>query len=522
MMFESGYVARIGVTLIVLLVANRSDGAVVPPPRTMKLVEPINIKKIYPGGVKPFKAGDDKIVVMFHGYNSSRAVYAGMKADVLARSNKTTVWDYDWSADTDPLVHPLPHDLISPGGAHGQAMSFFLRHNLGNYKHIQIISHSAGTFPNEFATRILNAKTDLTIHQTFLDAFTPGGIEAQMGRFANCAEHYYNVENAVGNLTWLPDTHDFFPHAANYDVTAFNSSVNPIVGHSFPIGWYENTILGNAGAKVPKSMYNQWGYGFSKMVADGADGLAGFPKAWPPPLKIIDFNRRRTIAPDGKGGIKTTSYVQPTKNSGLQRKWNGSLSHAHAVDTSADMGTFAFDSAPDESLAFSMNDPTGMQSDPDDFAWAAFEVPNGTVDPTPLNFVSFDYTWTTMGYTPDEAVSFDAGLLTLYAVTDTEGFDPDPAVDNWVQLHQIEERFSFDHGLLEASGEIFLTNLPQDLNHIAFRLDGLDQATSLSIQSLDFGYTEPPTLVPVPEPATGILMALTTVLLTVALRDKRS
>ena len=116
----------------------------------------------------------------------------------------------------------------------------------GDFKHIHLIGHSAGSWAiNSAAKRLAFADHDIQIHLTFLDAYVPSQwnedllgrvfLDPQRQKTQCWAEHYYTKD-----ITFVVTEHDL-KYAHNVDISA----VDPLISeHEFPYRWYTATITG--------------------------------------------------------------------------------------------------------------------------------------------------------------------------------------------------------------------------------------------------------------------------------------
>ncbi|MFZ9024199.1 MAG: hypothetical protein ACO3BO_05575, partial [Anaerohalosphaeraceae bacterium] len=114
------------------------------------------------------------------------------------------------------------------------------------FKHIHLIGHSAGTWAiDSAAKRIADARPDVQLHLTFLDAYVPSQWDEDvLGRVFDgpkqqksqvWAEHYYTKD-----ITFVVTEHDL-KYAHNVDISA----IDPLISeHEFPYRWYTATITG--------------------------------------------------------------------------------------------------------------------------------------------------------------------------------------------------------------------------------------------------------------------------------------
>lgn len=232
---------------------------------------------------RPTGTGKPNIVVMVHGWNSSATDWPTSMGSAIVnqltlagRANQWDTWSYDWASDASSGGVTPSEALLRNAQVHGQHLADWLIRQTagGGYQHVHLMSHSLGGRVIETAAVKLH-QVGLTLHQTFLDAYTPKAWEAVYGENADYAEHYYNDD------VFIIETQDDFANAHNIDVTddggpgglTFGS------GHSWPYQWYRNTV--NNGGVAPQG----YGYALSKEYV----GDNWHPPTNRPPGYLVDL-----------------------------------------------------------------------------------------------------------------------------------------------------------------------------------------------------------------------------------------
>jgi len=207
------------------------------------------------------------LVVVTHGWYERQAWPEALARAISEKTDDRTWccgW-YDWRSQAKRL---LPQDAAlvacdSVGPQLGRAIVQLS----GNWKHVHLIGHSAGSWVINEAARIVARRTSASIHLTFLDAYVPGDRdETSLGDVAcdpnlRCwVEHYFTRDPPL-HLTENPLT-----HAYNVDITAVNPGFN---GHKFPWHWYLATVRGRFTARGALGEATVW-----QNVNDLAFGMA--------------------------------------------------------------------------------------------------------------------------------------------------------------------------------------------------------------------------------------------------------
>ena len=197
---------------------------------------------------------------------------------------------YDWEEHA-ALAGPIPFIPLSSHKRNALVHGNFLASQLvsnGYDGHIHFIAHSLGGRVIHSAAFNLreNDNWNGTIHETFLDAYTPDDWEYIYGYGAEFAEHIYHDD---GPAPLLLNTEDDFPNALNVDITELNDNLglNLLHDHKWPVRWYNSTISNPGSSPL----------GFSLSREAGAD--------WPVSELIgekVVFTDERTVQ---RGGLVT-------------------------------------------------------------------------------------------------------------------------------------------------------------------------------------------------------------------------
>jgi probable HAF family extracellular repeat protein len=313
------------------------------------------------------------LVVLVHGWQDSPSLFTtaacgdlgstNMKANIEAALGDKlgTEWDviaYDWSAyamgSTGGLLPRPSGECIKNARAHGQNLATQIRAS-GYTGNIHFIAHSLGGEVIDVATnRLVTAKNFFgrsqgSIHETFLDTYTPYDWAAFQGENATWAEHYFDkqfIEGFFGSPTASTLTQDT---VRNVDITALRDQ-NGSYGenHKWPVRWYDATI----GTNIPEN--DGWGFELSQEA-----GLL----EWPPSKGELG----KTVVLQ-KIGTETYQFPQPTPRS------LPTVRPSEKLINYSDTGTVATTT---DSLSFGTGSPV----------WANFLLDTNIV----TNFVEFDY-----------------------------------------------------------------------------------------------------------------------------------
>jgi hypothetical protein len=190
----------------------------------------------------------DKLVMVVHGWmDKGQNSWPSEMAEAIGDRTDPNEWacgSYDWRGGsivmTSIQAAEYARDIAGPRLAKALL-------DLGvEFKHIHLIGHSAGTWAiDSAAKRIADARPDVQLHLTFLDAYVPSQWDEDvLGRVFDgpkqqksqvWAEHYYTKD-----ITFVVTEHDL-KYAHNVDISA----IDPILSeHEFPYRWYTATITG--------------------------------------------------------------------------------------------------------------------------------------------------------------------------------------------------------------------------------------------------------------------------------------
>ena len=190
----------------------------------------------------------DKLVIVVHGWmDKGQNSWPSEMAEAIGDRTDPNEWacgSYDWRGGsivmTSIQAAEYARDIAGPRLAKALL-------DLGvEFKHIHLIGHSAGTWAiDSAAKRIADARPDVQLHLTFLDAYVPSQWDEDvLGRVFDgpkqqksqvWAEHYYTKD-----ITFVVTEHDL-KYAHNVDISA----IDPILSeHEFPYRWYTATITG--------------------------------------------------------------------------------------------------------------------------------------------------------------------------------------------------------------------------------------------------------------------------------------
>jgi hypothetical protein len=230
-------------------------------------------------------AGNTKMVVLVHGWNTTQAEYdnfwsplAAEISGVIPDAANWSVWAYNWvlqSQWAEPDLALTRSWML--GLALGQDLAAL------NLEHVHFIAHSAGSGLIGLASSTLSdLSPTTTIHTTFLDPWA--GVlplhpySTLYGGFADWSDNYY-ARDDTGPWTALRD----LPNAHNVDVTGIDPDfVAPFSSHAWPRCFYGHSVNGtlhdDCSAPTPA---NNGLYGFPLSFEwQGANWntvIAGFP-----------------------------------------------------------------------------------------------------------------------------------------------------------------------------------------------------------------------------------------------------
>ncbi|MHC4231155.1 MAG: hypothetical protein ACYTBW_00755 [Planctomycetota bacterium] len=220
----------------------------------------------------------DKLVMVVHGWmDKGQNSWPSEMAEAIGDRTDPNEWacgSYDWRGGsivmTSIQAAEYARDIAGPRLAKALL-------DLGvEFKHIHLIGHSAGTWAiDSVAKRIADARPDVQLHLTFLDAYVPsqwdedvlGHVFSDPKRQKNqyWAEHYYTKD-----ITFVVTEHDL-KYAHNVDISA----IDPLISeHEFPYRWYAATITGKFTRwdEKKEKIYTHHGdidYGFGRSLEAG-------------------------------------------------------------------------------------------------------------------------------------------------------------------------------------------------------------------------------------------------------------
>lgn len=183
----------------------------------------------------------NNLVVIVHGWIEQLDWPEDLAKEIYRNvdSNDWTVAWYDWRAKaikiTPTLAAEYGRDNCGPDLA-GKILNFN-----GNFKHIHLIGHSAGSWIITQAGKSFWDNTNANLHLTFLDAYIPYGWDVNdIGLTVSdpnktyWSDHYYTKD-----ITWFT-TESILPNCHNIDLSEIDPGVND---HLLPAIWYHATIV---------------------------------------------------------------------------------------------------------------------------------------------------------------------------------------------------------------------------------------------------------------------------------------
>ncbi|MBN1787298.1 MAG: hypothetical protein JW806_02780 [Sedimentisphaerales bacterium] len=216
----------------------------------------------------------DKIVIITHGWVEKAEDEISAKiADAINSKTDPNEWVcgyFDWRGGSRS-ASPVSSSMYARDVAGPRLAGAVLK--LGKFKHIHLISFSAGSWVIDSAAKMIAKETDAQIHLTFLDAYVPiEWDESELGNFGkskSCwVEHYY-----AKDIT-LDCTEVNLTNAYNVNITKIDPGIS---GHKFPLFWYLATING----KYRADGLRRWGklfnehkglkYGFARSLESGQE-----------------------------------------------------------------------------------------------------------------------------------------------------------------------------------------------------------------------------------------------------------
>jgi len=218
--------------------------------------------------VDPTKSG---LVVVTHGWNGPQDLAAsasllGLRSygdhnwleetQAAIQQNATEPrWDvrserWEFFAGPDPLSAMIGGRVL--GHAYGSKL------NLDGLTDVHLVAHSAGSWYIQSIAEIIDYRArkdglDISVHVTFLDAFTPLG-GGPLGRTAEYVEHY--VDRDVSDGSFFTNLH--LSGAVNIDITALDGVAGE--PHGDPWRFYRDSAVD------PQSQANMawYGWGFQR------------------------------------------------------------------------------------------------------------------------------------------------------------------------------------------------------------------------------------------------------------------
>lgn len=212
----------------------------------------------------------------------------------ICQSRGWDVWILDWSGQAGPPNAFVPWTAFRNAQKVGEMLARNFEGKM--YASVHFIAHSAGSNLIHSATESLrNARPNLRIHETFLDAYDPSDDTTRYGQDADWADNYVDTRGLVGFYPGRDGTQLFLANGFNVDVTPSGSDpcdaflVAAMCRHSRPYRFYGHTVNG---AFVGESRYEAadpvsntalGGMGYTQSAENGKDfsGLnAAYPKNW--------------------------------------------------------------------------------------------------------------------------------------------------------------------------------------------------------------------------------------------------
>ena len=221
----------------------------------------------------------------------------------------------DWSAEASNFLKPW--EAYTAAGNLGDGLGDAMA-NTG-FDHIHFIAHSAGSNLIQHATQRIKKRCDLgmgaancanvSITETFLDAFAPLREAELYGYRASYAEHY--VDTLTVTLYGIDSTNITLPRVFNFDVTALDPyshdlNLNPFYlkelwtqRHGWPYEFYKFSVPGT------------YKYGFPISVANGGDSQNN-RSVYPPSFRCPITDAKTTICEVGVPNSKAHMVIPPT------------------------------------------------------------------------------------------------------------------------------------------------------------------------------------------------------------------
>jgi hypothetical protein len=386
-------------------------------------------------------AGNTKMVVLVHGWNTTQAEYdnfwSPLAAEILGvipDAANWSVWAYDWT----PLSQwPEPDQALTRAWMLGLALGQELAGQ--NLEHVHFIAHSAGSGLIGLASaRLSDLSPATTIHTTFLDPWA-GVLPLQpystlYGGFADWSDQYY-ARDDTGPWTALKD----LPSSHNVDVTGLDPDfLAPFSSHAWPRCLYAHSV--NGGLLDDCSAPNPANY-----------GLYGFPLSFE--WQGADWN---TVIAGYPVGTHVTLPETPLPLNGSDPV----VERSFAVRDDAPIDTSSAPHVINGQMAFVGGGFTATAEAGQGPAWITFEVQTAA----PVNFISFDAAFAS-------AVGA-RGLLTVYADGTEIGVLDEAFAPSGIATYRMGTGGGLDPGA----------------HLLAFRLDELDGIqSSLDVSSVATG-----------------------------------
>jgi hypothetical protein len=199
------------------------------------------------------------LVMVIHGWtpgsstpysdDAAMPTLAGAIDTSLQASGAWTNWDvkfYNWSPSSGGSPQNAVRNADNIGRQLGQQIAAS-----GQYKKVQLISHSAGTWLANGIAQELWGNTNISLSVTFLDSYVPSAVFIKgngaddyytpdlLGQSVPMVEQYFH-ENVPG--TGLGNV---LPNAVNYDITWLQGCSGDSAwwdAHGWPIRWYTQTV----------------------------------------------------------------------------------------------------------------------------------------------------------------------------------------------------------------------------------------------------------------------------------------
>jgi hypothetical protein len=399
---------------------------------------------------------------------------------LVCTGNGWDVWVQDWSAAAAVLLGVTPDGAWRNAAVIGDHVG---RHFKGQYQHVHLIAHSAGSQLIDRATRQLKAG-GATVQATFLDAYDPGARVAPVGsgyvgrhlsrygRLADWADNY--VDTRVVGIGPIDFTDLHLSYGFSFDVTPSyngcddNMAISSTCSHSRPYRFYGEsvtpTFVGNAEYSAFDPIDSTIGLGSPLSVERGAV-LASLASTYP---DGGECKVGATCSPQLPSN-SLWSWVAGTATgfvvSGLSGGVNYLVGSGTALFNSLVLGaTLANQNVVPTMGATASLDTTTAATATDTPSWLTLQV----TTTSPVNTLSFNWRFAAAG----------EGLLRVY-VNDAPVWELD---QRYVGLASTEPEEIYVGG---DSG-----TLPPGTHKIAFRLDGFAaNASGVELTAVQLGLT---------------------------------